>query len=411
MSQKWTMRSALALAFALACWLGWEQVRPRERVGDVPYVPTRMAVVDRMLELAGVGPDDFVFDLGSGDGRIVIRAARRFGARGRGVELDRLLLRESRAAAVAAGVSERVEFIDGDLFDADLADATAVTLFLLPSVNLRLRPHLLRQLEPGTPVVSNMWDMAEWQPDRHEVLSLEPPAEIYQWVVPAPFGGGWDLRFGDPIGDPARAGDEPTLRLLQRFQELDGELRIAGRVVPVTGIVDGTHAALEATRADVVLGQVSLSARLDGDTLVGTLHVGDGSIVRRLTARRRPAAIEGVWRVGAAREPFVPQWTMRWRRVEDRWTATRRSADTGAAAIDTPLPGMSPPSRSAAAPEQPMTDIYVWGSSIAFVIAAGDGTSRRVSYYGLVEDDRIRGVAHDRGNLVSWTAVRAQATR
>jgi SAM-dependent methyltransferase len=157
------------------------EVPPRPTESDVPYVPTPEPVVDRMLELADVGPDDVVYDLGSGDGRIVIRAARKYGARGVGIEIDPELVKEARQNAKNAGVSDLVEFRQGDLFKSDFSDATAVTLYLLPSVNQKLRPMLFEQLTPGTPVVSHDFDMGKWSPERTVDVSGDT---IYRWTIP-----------------------------------------------------------------------------------------------------------------------------------------------------------------------------------------------------------------------------------
>lgn len=411
MSQKWLLRGVVAAALALALWLGWERVRPPERVGDVPYVSTRPEVVDRMLELADVGPDDLVFDLGSGDGRIVIRAAERYGARGRGFEIDPLLVSESRAAAAAAGVAERVEFIEGDLFEAELGEATVVTLYLLPTVNLALRPRLFAQLAPGTPVVSHAFDMAEWRPDVHQVMPFEPPVDVYQWVIPAPVGGVWDLRIGTVGASslPSLATEGVTLRLLQRFQELEGELLFGGRGVPVTGTIRGAQVSIATTRRHPELGGFSFDGVAAGDALEGVVLLGGVEDGMRVMATRRPASLQGVWNVGARGEPFIPQWSMRLSRRGARWTATRWTVDTGApSAAAPPLPGSLPSAPTASTGERNMGDFYVWGSSLSFVIGAADGSLRRVIYHGLIEGDRITGVAHDGGALVPWIAERQQ---
>lgn len=411
MSQKWVLRGVVVAALALALWLGWERVRPPERVGDVPYVPTRPEVVDRMLELADVGPDDFVFDLGSGDGRIVIRAAELYGARGRGFEIDPLLVSESRAAAAAAGVGERVEFIEGDLFEAELGEATVVTLYLLPTVNLALRPRFFAELAPGTQVVSHAFDMAEWRPDVHEVMPFEPPVDLYQWVIPAPLGGVWDLRIGaaDESSVPSLAPEGVTLRLLQRFQELEGELLFDGRGVPVTGTIRGSRVRIATTRQHPELGGFSFDGVAAGDALEGVVSLGGAEDGQRVMATRRPASLQGVWNVGASGEPFVPQWSMRLSRRGARWTATRWTAGTGAPAAAAPSLPSSPPSAPAASTgERNMGDFYVWGSSISFVVGAADGSPQRVIYHGLIEGDRITGVAHDGGALVPWIAERHQ---
>jgi hypothetical protein len=152
----------------------------------VPYVPTPQNVVNQMLELAKVSNNDVLYDLGSGDGRIPITAAQKYNVRrGTGVELDPKLIEESRANAESAGVSDRVEFLQQDLFKTDLSKATVVTLYLLPNVNLELRSKLLRELEPGTRIVSHDFDMGEWKPE--QVVNVQSDSRqhtLYYWVVP-----------------------------------------------------------------------------------------------------------------------------------------------------------------------------------------------------------------------------------
>lgn len=148
---------------------------------DVPYVTTPLSLVDSMLALADVSSEDVVYDLGSGDGRIPIQAARQYGARGVGIEIRGDLVAAARQHARAAGVADRVRFQEGDLFDADISAATVVTLYLLPAVNLGLRPKLLRELRPGTRVVSHGFGMQEWTPDRTVQVG---EATLYLWQIP-----------------------------------------------------------------------------------------------------------------------------------------------------------------------------------------------------------------------------------
>jgi SAM-dependent methyltransferase len=148
---------------------------------DVPFVESPQPVVDKMLELAGVTEDDVVYDLGSGDGRIPITAARDYGARGVGIEIKPHLVEEARRNAEKAGVADRVTFREGDLFEADISEATVVTIYLLPSVNVRLRPKLFRELEPGTRVVSHDFDMNQWEPDTTWQSDGET---VYRWTIP-----------------------------------------------------------------------------------------------------------------------------------------------------------------------------------------------------------------------------------
>ena len=150
------------------------------RTPDVVYVPTPPKVVDAMLKAAEVGPDDVLYDLGSGDGRIPVTAARRWGTRGVGIDIDPQRIREANRNAEQAGVTDRVKFVEGDLFEADLSEATVITLYLLPALNLRLRPTLL-ELEPGTRIVSHAFDMGDWEPE--QTIDVDG-ATVYRWTVP-----------------------------------------------------------------------------------------------------------------------------------------------------------------------------------------------------------------------------------
>lgn len=199
---------------------------------DVPWVPTPDVLVDTMLDMAGVTGDDFVIDLGSGDGRTVIAAARR-GARALGVELEPNLVAASRQRALEAGVGDRTEFLAVDLFTVDLTPATVITMFLLPDINTRLRPTLLG-LAPGTRIVSNTWDMGGsgidpdapgWLPDETIVLNPCPSfCTALFWIVPATVDGTWQL---DGQEGPVE------LRLEQQFQMASGQLRSNGRTQDV----------------------------------------------------------------------------------------------------------------------------------------------------------------------------------
>lgn len=149
---------------------------------DVVYVPTPQLVVDAMLEIANVTADDVVYDLGSGDGRIVITAVRKYGARGVGVEIDPALVKTAMDNAAAAGVADRVRFVTQNLFTADISEASVVTLYLLQSINERLRPKLVRELKPGTRVVSHVFNMGpEWPPQKILTVGASP---VYLWTIP-----------------------------------------------------------------------------------------------------------------------------------------------------------------------------------------------------------------------------------
>lgn len=158
------------------------RVQPPQREPDVIYVPTPQAVVDEMLALAKVTKDDVIYDLGSGDGRIPITAAQKFGTRGIGIDINPQRIRDATANAQRAEVTDLVEFRQQDLFETDFSEATVVTLYLLPSLNVKLRPELFRQLKPGTRIVSHDFDMGDWKPD--QVVQTQEGSTIYYWVVP-----------------------------------------------------------------------------------------------------------------------------------------------------------------------------------------------------------------------------------
>jgi SAM-dependent methyltransferase len=181
------LASALALpaAPALAALLAPDEAQAREeRSLDVPFVPTPMPVVDAMLDMAKVTKNDLLYDLGSGDGRIVIRAAERFGCRGVGVDLNPERVREAKAAAKKAGpqIESLVRFEEGDVFTFDFSPATVVTMYLLPSVNVKLRPRILKELKPGTRIVSHDFDMGEWKAEDVRKLAN---STVYRWTVMA----------------------------------------------------------------------------------------------------------------------------------------------------------------------------------------------------------------------------------
>jgi ribosomal protein L11 methylase PrmA len=156
----------------------------RLRKPDIGYIPTPQDAVEAMLALAQVSADDILYDLGSGDGRIVIAAVKQSGARGIGIDIDPQRIREANENARKAGVENRVEFRQQDLFETDFSEATVVILYLLPHLNLRLRPKLLSQLKPGTRVLSHNFDMGEWKPLKIKKMQNEEDSTLYYWVIP-----------------------------------------------------------------------------------------------------------------------------------------------------------------------------------------------------------------------------------
>jgi len=195
---------------------------------DVPYVPTDERVVQKLLKLGAVDSSDLLFDLGSGDGRIVVQAALEFGARGVGVEMDPGRVAEASAYAAQMGVDDRVEFFEEDLFLTDFSRATVVTLYLLHSANLDLRPRLLGELRPGARVLSHAFDMGEWRPDQrinHSGINL------YMWVIPARVGGSWYWQGSD--------GQEFLVELEQTYQRIRGRAWINGQDAGLRAVLWG----------------------------------------------------------------------------------------------------------------------------------------------------------------------------
>lgn len=192
---------------------------------DVPFVPTPYVVIDEMLRLARVTDQDFVMDLGSGDGRVLITAAKKFGARGIGVELDEQLVWQSEAAAEEAKVADRVRFLQQDLFKTDLRQATVITMYLLPGVMKKLQPVLLG-LKPGTRLVSHDFTLGDWKPD----VTTQIRKNTFLWIVPAKVAGRWQMTLALP-GDEAL--QPVTLELRQTFQQVDGFARIGERQVQI----------------------------------------------------------------------------------------------------------------------------------------------------------------------------------
>jgi len=198
--------------------------------GDTPYVQTPQNVVDRMLQVAKVGAGDYVIDLGSGDGRMVITAVKKYGARGFGVDLDRRLVQLANRLAARAGIADRAVFYERDLYDTDLTAASVVTIYLLPEVNLMVRPKLLATLKPGTRIVSHDYDMGEWPPDQRMVLEApdkpvgrDKTSKVFFWVVPANAAGKWRWRL--PVaGQPA----DFELMVSQNFQTITGSVLVGG---------------------------------------------------------------------------------------------------------------------------------------------------------------------------------------
>ena len=247
------MRLLLSLLLASAA----VAARGDESEWRVPFITTPQGVVERMLELAATGPSDLVADLGSGDGRIVIAAASRFGARGLGIELDANLVRGSRENAKRAGVADRVRIVEGDVLSADFSQASVVTVYLLPGLIDKLQARFIAELKPGTRIVSHAFRMTGWRPDASQTLRVAGPhpgqgdeSTLYLWVVPAEVRGNW-------------VASGRRIRIDQNYQEID---------------VDGaSEARLQGNDIAWRSPEGRFRGRVDGGRIVGELATPDGA--------------------------------------------------------------------------------------------------------------------------------------
>ena len=260
-----SVRARLGAVVYAAAWVFAFAIGAAAQSYDVPYVPTPQVVVDEMLRLAEVTSSDYVVDLGCGDGRIAVTAAAFFGARAMGIDIDPGRIAESNANAREAKVTGRVEFLNADLFDVDISRATVVTMYLLPEINLKLRPRLLATLKPGTRIVSHDFHMGDWKPDR----AVSVQKSIYYWVIPATVAGRWRLEADLP-GVGSRTYE---LEIRQKYQQIDAHARAGKR----------NYALWE--------------TRLAGDRLSFILI--DNELAHRFEGRVRDNAIEGIARTGA----------------------------------------------------------------------------------------------------------------
>ena len=270
-----TLTAALALPFSIAA----QTAKPYEpQVGqagkDVIWVPTPDEVVDRMLTMAQVKPNDIVYDLGAGNGKIAIAAAKKFGATATGIEYNPEMARHAQGNVVAAGVEGRARILQGDIFVTNFSDATVVTMYLLPGLNMKLRPTLLA-MKPGTRVVSHSFTMEDWEAD--EISSMDG-RRAYFWVVPAQVGGGWTLETGS---------EKNEISFEQRFQKIEGSISFA--------------AAVQGGLRD---------ARLRGFNITFTVVDNKDAVQRTYTGRVVGTKMEGSWRGDNG--------------AEGRWSATKR---------------------------------------------------------------------------------------
>jgi methyltransferase family protein len=262
----YTRRAALALLLSFFAAASFAQRQPAKtyepEVGqagkDVVWVPTSQSLVDKMLDMAKVTPSDYVIDLGSGDGRTVITAAKR-GARAHGIEYNPDMVELSKRAAAKEGVTGNATFAKADLFESDFSQATVITMFLLPDINLKLRPKIL-DLKAGTRIVSNSFTMGEWTADQIATVSegCTSYCTAYLWIVPAKVEGTWRLPQGE-------------LTLKQTFQTLTGTLTTGG------GSARISNAKMNGDRIVFTVGGAQYTGQVKGTTIEGTVKSSDGT--------------------------------------------------------------------------------------------------------------------------------------
>lgn len=281
----WAIVSVVSIAglLGVACNL--------KRIPDVQFQATPQDVVEEMLEMAKVTKDDTLYDLGCGDGRFVITAAKKYGARGVGIDIDPKRVQESQKKAIEAGVTDRVRFIEDDLFTTHIKEATVITLYLLQELNLKLRPKLLRELKPGSRVVSYAYDMGDWKPDA--VRSFGYPtlstSYYYLWVIPADVAGVWRWSVSTQKDDRPYA-----LLFKQNFQEVSGHVttqegrRIRIKEAELTG--DRLNFAVKYDEGNKRKVVMQFNGRVSGDTIHGNVEVTGGPLTGKYTwtARRNP---------------------------------------------------------------------------------------------------------------------------
>ncbi len=292
------MKKALVLGlFVIAGLLSVTPTAPTQDLNwqthrgyDVPFVPTPPEVVDEMLRLAAVKSGDVLYDLGCGDGRIVIAAAKRFGVKAVGIDIDPVRIGESNENARAAGMAGKVKFIQQDLFEADFKDATVVTMYLLTSVNLRLRPKLLTDLKPGTRLVSHSFEMGDWHPDKTSVVttSFDDQRDVHFWIVPANMTGRWEWDLADGANKT-----HYTIEVSQEFQAVtatgrEGDWPLSISEASLAG--DAVKFRLEA-ESDGKMRSYLYEGKVSGDAITGTVKPADNAKAAPVAwkAKRDPA--------------------------------------------------------------------------------------------------------------------------
>jgi SAM-dependent methyltransferase len=353
---------AIAAAVFFAQWTKGVTPRPGQPGKDVLWLPTQQALLDGMLDLAQVTPQDTLLDLGSGDGRVVIAAAKR-GAQGIGIEFNPDLVDFSRRSAAAQGVSARTAFITGDLFEADLSKATVITMFLRQDLNLKLRPKLLG-LKPGTRVVSNTFTMGDWEPD--DIITLRECASLCSamlWTVPARVAGNWQLPEGH-------------MTLAQTFQEVTGTIQSRTGSAPVTS------GRMHVDQITFSAGHAQYRGRVSESVIEGTV-TSNGATAKWTAVREEHASLAGTWNVHIVH--------MSGRIVNEQWIVEqhddRVKGLVKTARRDFPLEGT------------------VNGNRIEVKVTTAE--DRYNLFRGTIDDDALKGTIEQKGDDGTFSATRS----
>jgi|WetSurMetagenome_2_1015567.scaffolds.fasta_scaffold20055_4 SAM-dependent methyltransferase len=256
---------------------------------DVPYVATPHEIADEMVRLADVKGDDVVYDLGCGDGRLVIDAVKKAGCRGVGIDIDPARIKESRQNAIIAGVQDRVQFVEQNFFESNVREATVMLIYLFPDVNIRLRAKFLAEMKPGSRLVSHAFDMGDWKPDKTAIIRFQ---RVYYWVIPANATGTWKWT--------AAGGRQMAcaLEVEQKYQAIRGTIAQGGRKTNLSDAkITGDRIAF-ATKESINGRELTreFKGTINGDTITGTITYAEGPRVRneRWKATRDPSTLRPI---------------------------------------------------------------------------------------------------------------------